>query len=161
MALEIERRFLVPPESLPILRPYLQDGFRIRQKYFLKVPAIRVRIIEYEVPTSFLTVKFSEGLVRHEFEYEIPIEEAELMMKIGKDFPEIVKTRYRISVFHRQTWEVDLFEGPLKGLVIAEIELGSTDDKIELPEWVGEEITENPHYSNASLALGVEKTSAL
>lgn len=165
MASEIERRFLVPHTSLSNLRPVLVNGVRIRQTYLSRVPAIRVRILESNPPRSFLTVKFGDGLVRQEFEYEIPLEDAEAMERCDDAVGIIHKTRYTfdLNTFPFNTtdrihpWEIDVFEGHLEGLVIAEIELVSASFKIEIPAPFGKEITGDPAYSNAALAKKVEK----
>ena len=90
-----------------------------------------------------------DSLVRNEWEYEIPKNEAEEILKIcipGK----VIKTRYLIPAGKRK-FEVDVFHDRNEGLIIAEIELGSATESFERPEWLGEEVTGNPAYYNSNL----------
>lgn len=98
-----------------------------------------------------LTVKGpEEGLVRREYEYEIPLADAREMLEMLCEKPLIVKDRYRV-VHAGLVWEVDRFHGENCGLVIAEIELAHPGQHVPLPEWVGREVSGDPRYANASL----------
>ena len=151
MAKEIERKFLIKtlPDDQP-KRPRL-----IRQFYLqFRDPCVRVRIIdepEIQSQIAFLCIKYnvSDG-VRDEYEYEIPVQDARELAnhKVGMD---ILKARYEIELNDR-IWEVDIYMGENYGLKIAEIELSSKNDKVCIPNWVGEEVTDNHRYLNASLA---------
>ena len=100
---------------------------------------------------GYITVKGAgAGMVRREFEYEIPFPDAKEMLEEVCAKPLIVKDRYRI-VHKGFTWEVDLFHGANEGLVIAEIELETPEQVFPLPEWIGREVTGDPRYFNASL----------
>ena len=100
-----------------------------------------------------LTVKgpsSEDGLVRAEFEYEVPFEDAEAMLALCVSGV-IDKVRYSIEVDDLE-WVVDVFEGANEGLVLAEVELSREDEEFEVPEWAGEEVTGDPRYYNSSLA---------
>lgn len=143
MSKEIERKFLVKPgwEDAVTL-----PGTPMSQAYLSADPhaTVRVRIAG---PRAFLTVKgLNRGAVRDEWEYEIPAgDAADMMERCGQC--RLSKTRYRLG-----RWEVDSFHGPLEGLVVAEIELSSADEPLELPEWIGPEVTGDSRYYNSSLA---------
>ena len=100
---------------------------------------------------AFLTIKgVSVGPSRAEFEYEIPVADAELLLTLS-DGPTIEKTRHVIEL-DDATWEVDEFLGENSGLVVAEVELQSEGQIFARPEWLGEEVTHDPRYFNSSLA---------
>jgi adenylate cyclase len=144
MPVEIERKFLVASESWRGHDP----GQRYCQGYLSKGDVtVRVRRAG---PRAFLTIKGSgEGMVRPEFEYEIPVEEAEEMFKLCR-LPLIEKTRHRV-LHEGILWEVDEFAGENAGLVLAEVELEHPDQLLALPEWVGEEVTSDQRYRNSRL----------
>jgi CYTH domain-containing protein len=100
---------------------------------------------------GFLTIKGPlAGIERREYEYPIPVEEANEMLDTLCLKPIIEKVRYSIE-HDGLLWEVDEFEGENAGLVIAEVELADADQRILLPDWIGEEVTDDPRYYNASL----------
>lgn len=146
MATEIERKFLLANDSW---REGAR-GQRYRQGYLSleKERVVRVRTVE---DTGYLTIKgATHGISRSEFEYPIPLDDAETMLESLCHAPIIDKTRYRIR--HRgHVFEVDEFHGANAGLVVAEVELGSEDEAFERPEWLGEEVTEDWRYANANL----------
>lgn len=157
MAKEIERKFLLSTSNLNFLKAYA--GTTIVQGYLHESGMTsRVRIAGDQ---AFLTLKGkAEGLVRDEWEFPIPRADAEeILMKqaIGRL---IYKTRYAIPA-GAHTWEVDVFEGDLKGLVIAEIELGHADDAFQKPSWVGTEVSHNKAYTNKNLAHAKRKPLAI
>ncbi|MGV6806846.1 MAG: CYTH domain-containing protein [bacterium] len=146
MGIEIERKFLVEgdvPEGAEtrISQAYLSAGNGL---------AIRVRLEDGQ-GTLTIKGKAREGrFTRAEFEYPVPADDVQALMTLAAGYS-IEKIRRRIAV-GEHTWEVDFFSGFNEGLVVAEIELGSEDEAFVLPEWVGEEVTGNPRYSNSSLA---------
>ncbi len=146
MALEIERKFLVDTTKWPAAA----QGIRMVQAY-LSIdpnPTVRIRIAG---ENAFLTIKGrSETIARPEFEYEIPIEDAEEMMKLAISSP-VEKIRYKI-LHEGFLWEVDFFLGKNEGLVIAEIELESEDQKFHLPDWISTEVSGDRRYYNSSLS---------
>lgn len=145
MGIEIERKYLVTGADWRT-----SDGQRICQGYLNrdKARTVRVRIAGAQ---AFLTVKgLSTGATRAEFEYPIPLADAQALLALC-DGPLIDKVRHRVD-HAGLTWEVDEFFGDNAGLVVAEVELASEDQSIALPSWVGEEVTTDSRYVNASLA---------
>ena len=146
MGTEIERKFLVKDESFRSLA----KGTRYRQGYLnsTKERIVRVRTIDDE---GFLTIKsITVGATRIEYEYKIPIEEAEVMLSELCERPLIEKNRYKIN-FEGLIWEVDEFFGDNQGLILAEVELKSEDQEFKKPQWIGEEVTGDPKYFNSNL----------
>jgi adenylate cyclase len=147
MALEIERKFLV---DLDRLRPLLISGESIKQGYIVtsERAVVRVRI---KGEQAFLTLKGkNSGAVRLEFEYPIPLAEAEEIFTQLCSGGTVIKRRYEIN-HQAHLWEVDLFEGDNQGLVVAEVELQDEHEHVELPEWVGAEVTGDSRYYNVNL----------
>ena len=148
MGIEIERRFLVQNEDWKS-QVILSEEFS--QAYLNSSEdewATRVRVIDNEI--AYITLKSSlNGLVNNEFEYSIPIKDAIELIKLSKY--KIIKTRYHLKI-NNKTWVVDLFDGSNFSLKIAEIELKSELEEIQVPSWCGEEITGLKLLSNASLA---------
>ncbi len=147
MGIEIERKFLVKDTS------FLKGlkGVYIRQGYIHigKKSVSRIRVIDNK--KAMLTVKGKTGdISRLEFEYEIPVQDGIEMLENICLKPLIEKVRYKVKV-NNQLWEVDIFEGENRGLVIAEIELKSEDEQFEKPDWAGEEVSEDERYYNYSL----------
>jgi adenylate cyclase len=146
MAWEIERKFLVRGDGWR----RGESGVPCRQGYLSLDPMRTVRV-RVAAGRGTLTVKgITRGEVRREFEYEIPLDEAEAMLAELCVSPLIIKTRYRVREEGR-LWEVDLFSGENEGLVLAEVELEGSGQSIRLPSWVGEEVTADPRYTNANL----------
>lgn len=146
MGVEIERKFLIDETKLPTL----QNGYTIKQGYIQTIDhtTVRIRVRGQE---AFLTIKGkSQGASRLEFEYPIPLNDAEEMLTNLCHASRVEKTRYLIE-YEGLTWEVDIFEGSNKGLMIAEIELKREDEAFPLPEWVTKEVTEDVRYFNANL----------
>jgi CYTH domain-containing protein len=145
--LEIERKFLVKKTVRDVLNKV--QPIRIAQSYLVneKLKSVRIRIAD---DSAFLTIKnAASGITRKEFEYEIPKNEAEDIIKTF-DLKVLRKERYPI-IHNSKLWEVDVFGGRLQGLVLAEIELNAEDEKIQLPEWIDIEVTHDASYLNASL----------
>lgn len=146
MAYEIERKFLVT--SLSCIAG--MTGFRWRQAYLSRVPerTVRVRIGD---DSAFLTIKGKpRGAVREEFEYAIPAADAGQLLSMCDGFV-VDKTRYLVD-YGGHTWEVDVFHGDSKGLVVAEVELDAEDEAVELPPWAGTEVTNDYRYQNSALS---------
>jgi adenylate cyclase len=150
MPKEIERKFLVKLKE--IVLP--DKGEDIKQGYFPIADGIKTAIrVRVKGSNAYLTIKGeNKGAVRTEYEYAIPINEATEMLEGMCQKPLIDKTRYEISV-GQHIWEIDIFHGENKGLVVAEIELLEESDKFDLPGWVGEEVTNDPKYYNSNLLL--------
>ncbi|CAN2535265.1 Inorganic+triphosphatase [Methylocapsa aurea] len=147
MGVEIERKFLVTREQW---RPR-NDGVAYRQGYLSRVEdrVVRVRIAG---GAAFLTIKGrAANVTRSEFEYPIPVEDAQLMLDRLCERPLIEKTRYE-EVFGGHIWTVDVFQGENDGLIIAEIELGSEEEPFDRPGWLGREVSGDPRYFNSELS---------
>ncbi|NII85064.1 CYTH domain-containing protein [Pedobacter sp. SG908] len=149
MGKEIERKFLIDHQKWNTLSK--PEGKLFRQGYLLsdKDKTVRVRATETK---GFLTIKGQTiGATRMEYEYEIPVGEAtELLDHFS--LTELSKTRYEIT-FNDKVWEIDVFLGDNKGLIVAEIELDSEDEIFELPDWVSREVTQEEKYYNSNLAV--------
>lgn len=146
MGVEIERKFLIDKTKLP----NLTKGYTIKQGYIQTAGynTVRVRIRDHE---AFLTLKSSsKGSTRLEFEYPVPLEDAEQMLKNLCQKPFVEKKRYLIE-YKDHTWELDIFEGANEGLIVAEIELKNEDETFALPEWITQEVTEDKRYANSNL----------
>ena len=146
MALEIERKYLIDLEKIGTL----ENGIRIKQGYLStnKDAVVRVRV---KNDKAYLTIKGSNsGIARLEYEYEIPLDEANEMLEKLCQKPVIDKTRYIIN-HENHTWELDIFYGENEGLVVVEVELSSEDETIILPSWVKEEVTTDARYYNSNL----------
>ncbi len=144
MTEEIERKFLVKEGSWRN-----EKGTEYRQGYLnsAKERIVRVRTIDDK---GYLTVKgLTVGATRMEFEYEIPRRDADAMLDICEK-PLIEKTRYKVEA-GGFVWEIDVFLGENQGLIVAEVELESEDQKFLKPDWVGEEVTGDPRYFNSNL----------
>ena len=146
MGQEIERKFLIKNDSWRG-----QDaGKHYRQGYLSTVKERTVRV-RTAGDKAFFTVKgITVGASRSEYEYEIPVTDANEMLDRLCQRPLIEKTRYRIS-HTGLVWEVDEFEGENRGLITAEVEVKDEHQSVTLPGWVGQEVTGDPRYFNANL----------
>jgi CYTH domain-containing protein len=145
MGSEIERKYLVRGDEWR----KLGSGVSYRQGYLstVKERTVRVRTVD---DRAYLTIKgVTVGATRREFEYDIPAADAAGLFELCEQ-PLIEKVRYRIP-FGGVTWEVDEFEGANQGLIVAERELAFEDQQIELPAWIGVEVTGDPRYFNSNL----------
>lgn len=149
MADEIERKFLVHRHLLT--RSALGRPKVIHQGYLAAEPAVRVRTVRNQLGVKgFLTVKGPGSLVRKEFEYEVPVQDAEDMLKLARFGLSKERNTVRVG---KKNWEVDYFtEERMGGLILAEVELRFADEEFEMPEWAAREVTDDPGYSNVSLA---------
>ena len=146
MAKETERKFLVKGESWR----GLGQATVFRQGYLstVKERTVRVRAAGDQ---GTLTIKgITVGATRTEFEYPIPVADAHAMLDELCERPLIEKTRHVVDV-DGTIWEIDEFAGVNDGLVVAEVELERADAEFAHPEWIGEEVTEDPRYYNANL----------
>lgn len=148
MAIEIERKFRVTGTDW---RAAASHSDRLRQGY-LNDPgrcSIRVRLA---ADYAELNIKAAViGTARSEYEYRIPVADAEAMLDDFCTHEPIEKIRHRV-MHAGHMWEVDEFLGANAGLVIAEIELDDPDEVFERPSWVGAEVTEDYQYYNHALA---------
>jgi len=146
MGKEIERKFVVDTAAW---KPqgagtHFKQGFLNSQKERV----VRVRI---EGDRAKLTIKGpSVGVTRSEFEYGIPVEDAALLLDNLCEQPLIDKHRHK-EVHGGKTWEIDVFHGDNEGLVVAEIELASEDEKFQAPAWAVREVSSDSRYFNSNL----------
>ena len=147
MATEIERKFLVLHQDW---QKYTSAELHIVQAYMAtnEFSSTRIRI---QGDKANINIKSATlGIERTEFEYPIPVDDAQLMIDDLCIKPVISKTRYIVN--HMQhTWEIDVFSGDNEGLIVAEIELSSPDEIFEKPSWLGEEVSHEKRYYNACL----------
>ena len=149
MGIEIERKFLVVGDGWKAL---VKATHRLRQGYLSMGGAVTVRVRLIDDARGFLTVKHGgSALARAEFEYEVPVADARQMLSFCRGVP-VEKTRYSLNLAGGD-WVVDSFEGRHRGLVIAEVELATAADQLQLPDWLGRDVTGEPEYYNSSLAL--------
>lgn len=148
MAIEIERKFLVVGEGW---RDRVEDATRLVQGYLTEDACTTVRV-RIHGETAWLTLKgASRGISRLEFEYPIPVADAETLLRELAVSPLIEKTRYRVP-HAGHLWELDVFAGANAGLVLAELELERVDEAFERPDWLGAEVSDDPRYFNVNLA---------
>lgn len=144
---EVERKFLVKDDAW---RAGAQ-GLSIRQGYLCVGPpvAVRVRIVGNKAQLNIK--KATLAVTRDEFEYSIPLEHGETLLRSLCEGHIIEKTRYKVP-FGGLTWEVDEFHGANDGLVVAELELHDERQPFAKPPWLGEEVSHDPRYLNTSLS---------
>lgn len=148
MAYEIERKFLVKNDLWKDATIIKSNS--IKQAYLSLDPEKTVRV-RTNAGKGYITVKGkTQGISRLEYEYEIPLGDANEMIKLCTS--SIEKTRHYI-LFEGKTWELDVFEGNNAGLIVAEIELKSEDENFNTPEWIGKEVSDDIRYANSKLML--------
>ncbi len=144
--LEIERKYLL--KTMDWKDEIIQSISNIKQAYLFEDhdKSVRIRVRSDE---AFLTIKMGRGLTRNEYEYSISVMDAEEMIAKA-ELRCLEKIRYVVN--HKNNlWEIDVFQGKYDGLVLAEIELARPDEQVDLPAWIGEEVTDNPAYLNVEL----------
>lgn len=146
MAKEIERKFMVDMDK------WDRRGKQIKmEQAYLMIDGHKVVRVRIANDKAFLTIKGNlSGITRDEFEYEIPVNDARQMMSLRMGAI-VQKTRY-VSEFNQKTWEVDVFEGENFGLIVAEIELESEDEKFEKPLWALDEVSSDERFYNFNLS---------
>lgn len=145
MAVEIERKFLVDKRKLRGVE-FLSEE-KISQGYLSTNPTVRVRLKDER---GFLTIKSkTRGISRLEFEYEIPAPDAEKLLEMcGR----LVLKKYRRKIsYGGHVWEIDFFAGRHTGLILAEVELSSPNERIDLPPWIVKEVSFDKRYFNSNL----------
>ncbi|MEO0532580.1 MAG: CYTH domain-containing protein [Cyanobacteria bacterium P01_A01_bin.123] len=144
MGTEIERKFLVVGDQWRSLG----QGIRYCQGYLSTQPTVRARIAGDK---GYLTIKGpSDGVSRAEFEYPIPLDDAQAMLDTLCQRPWVEKIRTKIPIGDL-VWEVDEFMGDNRGLILAEIELNRPDQTFALPHWIGKEVSGDSRYFNSYL----------
>jgi CYTH domain-containing protein len=152
MPREIERKFLVASDEW---RKEATSGRKFQQAVIFAHAERTLRIRTVDGKAARLTLKIGidgSAMSRHEFEYDVPIGDAEELLKLANGNT-ISKTRYDIRRGDH-VWEIDVYDGDLEGLVVAEVEMKSEDEKPELPSWLGRELTGDKRFSNQALAEG-------
>ena len=147
MPIEIERKFLLRNDDWKLKA---NQGTKFKQGYLVgsKDASVRVRI---EGDKAYLNIKSATlGVRRQEYEYSIPMAEANEILQTLCKKPLVEKTRYIVS-HNGMEWEIDVFEGENMGLVVAAIDLQDEHQKIELPAWCGQEVSSDPRYYNVNL----------
>ncbi len=147
MAIEIERKFLLANDNW---RALVSKSINYRQGYLNsdEHSSVRVRVSD---DTAKLNIKSATiGAQRHEYEYDIPADDAHELLNTLCHKPLIEKIRHLV-VIKQHTWEIDEFLGENQGLYVAEIELSQVDEFFEKMSWVGEEVTEDVRYYNNQL----------
>lgn len=148
MGLEIERKFTVKPLIFEKLQ-FAETCENIFQGYLSKNPDRTVRV-RLKADKGFITIKGKKnGMSRLEFEYEIPFDDALKLIDLCEPVV-IKKKRYRL-IENGLCWEIDVFDAEHKGLVIAELELESDNQQIDLPDWILDDVSEDPKYFNSNL----------
>lgn len=149
MAIEIERKFRVVGDGW---RDDVRRARRFRQAYLAIGERVSVRVRIVDAGSAMLTVKTTAaGIAREEYDYAIPLADGLALIE-QRQGSLIDKVRHDVAAGDL-VWEIDVFEGDNAGLVIAEIELDSTSRQIELPRWIGEEVTHDRRYYNAELSM--------
>ena len=147
MGVEIERKFLLQGDSW---QADADAGEYYHQGYLSTTPERVVRVRQMG-EKAVVTIKGKgDGISRPEFEYEIPLADAQTMLRELCLQPTIEKRRHRLTR-GPHTWEIDVFSGENEGLVVAEIELTSEDEAFEKPDWVGAEVSHDTRYLNSNL----------
>jgi adenylate cyclase len=148
MGIEIERKYLLRNNGW---QSAVTSSRHVKQAYLSKEGGFtaRVRISNHHKAT--LTIKSNRaGLKRLEFEYDVPVADAEQLMQLGQGT--IIEKVRHIVPWQGLEWEVDVFAGANKGLIVAEIELEREDQKFTRPDWLGREVTREERYYNSNLA---------
>ena len=148
MATEIEHKFLLRDERW---RPAIERSTPMRQGYLTSDArcSVRVRVADGQ---GFLNIKSGTlGIQRSEYEYPIPLVEAEEILDTLCEKPLLEKTRHYLR-FDGRLWEIDEFAGANAGLIVAEVELDDPDQPFARPDWVGEEVSHDLRYYNSQLA---------
>ncbi|MBK0380976.1 CYTH domain-containing protein [Mucilaginibacter segetis] len=153
MATEIERKFLVDHKKWDLFKK--PPGELYKQGYLLNDEkcTIRIRLTE---SSGFITLKGgTTGISRSEFEYAVPLQDANQILD-ELALSSVEKIRYPVN-YKGKLWEVDVFKGENKGLIVAEIELQDENEYFELPEWVTKEVSNDMRFTNASLSVSPYK----
>jgi len=147
MAYEIERKFLLGSDAW---RTQVYQTRNIQQAYFCNTEkaSLRIRIADQQ---GFISTKsMTDAIRRHEFEYEIPLQDAQFMLDFMCLGSAIIKLRHLIRI-DNHVWEIDEFHGDNEGLIVAEIELEHEDQPFARPAWLGPEVSHDRRYFNMSL----------
>lgn len=147
MALEIERKFLVINDKW---KDSVVSQSVIKQGYLATTERASVRV-RVDGDQANINIKGStKGIRRREYEYPIPLEEAQALLDHLVTGAAIDKVRYKVRCGNH-IWDLDLFHGANQGLVVAEVELSHEDEDFVMPDWAGDEVSLDTRYYNATL----------
>lgn len=147
MAFEIERKFLLASDSW---RKQVSRTIRIQQAYLCNTDKASLRVRTADEKGYFSSKSMTTDIRRHEFEYEIPLHDAEFMIQYMCQGNAISKHRHIIKV-DQHIWEIDEFYGDNTGLIVAEIELTHEQEAFTRPSWAGDEVSSDARYFNMAL----------
>lgn len=149
MGHEIERKFLLRSDAW---RAQVEGSERMTQGYLQRSAdtAIRVRVSGEQAHIN-IKKRLDSGVHRLEFEYPIPLADAQQLLQHVALPTVIDKTRHRVRL-GAHTWEIDEFHGANAGLIVAEIELEHADEPFQRPDWLGEEVSTDHRYYNSALS---------
>ena len=147
MAIEIERKYLVRDESWRIMQ---KDEERLMDGFIASNSSHKVRVRTYGSHATITIKTVRIGLEREEFEFPIPLIEAIDLLSRHCGDNIIDKIRHYV-IFDNTTWEINTYEGDLKGIILAEVELPDADAVVSQPPWLGQEVTFDPNYRTSKL----------
>ncbi len=147
MALEIERKFLLASDAW---KPLVVKSLRITDGILMSADGrkLRVRLIDGRASLTFKGRR--EGLSREEVELPLDVEQALLLLDRHCDGPALIKTRHLVP-WADLVWEVDIYDSPLQGVMLAEVELPAADHPVTLPDWIGAEVTGDPAWRKVNM----------
>lgn len=157
MALEIERKFLVASDSW---KPSVMKIMRITDGMLMSADGrkLRVRLIDGKATLTFKGRRV--GIAREEVELPLDIDQARHLLNLHCEGPTLTKTRHLVP-FSDPVWEVDVYDFPLEGVTLAEVELPTIDYPVSLPDWIGAEVTGHPSWQKANMvAAAVAKAQS-
>lgn len=153
MPVEIERKFLVTGtqwKAKAVRQVHIRDGL-------LGISGGRKVRVRIAGEAATLAVKSKISKARNmEFEYPIPVGDAEYMLAHECDGNLLSKIRYFVP-YEGRTWEVDVYEGPLDGIVLAEVELPHEQADLKIPDWIGDEVTGRPEWKKVNMLMAAQE----
>jgi adenylate cyclase len=147
MAYEIERKFLLKDDSW---RAQVRRSRSIKQGYLCNTDKASLRVRISDQQGFFSSKSMTVDIRRHEFEYEIPLHDAEFMLMNMCQGSPVIKTRHLVDI-NQHTWEIDEFHGDNSGLIVAEVELSHENETFTHPSWLGDEVSSQSRYFNMAL----------
>ena len=147
MAYEIERKFLLANDHW---RAQVYQSKQLQQAYLSNTDKASIRVRIANDKGFFSSKSMTRDIRRHEFEYEIPLHDAEFMIQHMCQGSAIIKQRHLVKI-GKHTWEIDEFFGDNAGLIVAEIELDHETEPFIRPDWLGQEVSDDIRYFNFSL----------
>lgn len=146
VAVEIERKFLVVSDRW---REHVSFAQNLKDGLISRDFDKKVRVRSYGDRATLTVKSRGDGVTRDEFEYEIPLSDADALFQLCGPFV-IEKTRHFVP-WHGHTWEIDVYHGALEGVIVAEVELTSENAVFDRPAWVGPEVTGDPRYKKINM----------